>query len=947
MARTAKLTLVLLLNAITSALAAPNRFRVYPNPDIAVRGIAESPEGTLWLATGEGAFRFDGSQYTRVPGVPIGSPDVIAATNDGSVWIGGIEGLVRCRATCAFVIRNEHLSSLVSVGDALVAQGAKLYRIAANGSVQTGEAIGGKVLFPAPDGAIISANSSFLRVFDARTFRELRKMPVDRSYQITAAAADAKGRMWIMDWNRAESLEKGGPVYAREVRKNEPIVPLTVGRNGELWFLGDAVQGLVSGIVYRGPPAHDAFRATTAYEDKRGHLWVARRGLGLVEWARDAGWENWYSDSFAGETIEQVTRATDGSIIAVGRHLYRLKNDGKWEALDGEDRPFDYVLPQSDGGYLAAIRKIGLARLDARGALTGEFPSSVANRTDDREILRDKAGQIWVGGKTRLQRLDVSNTLEIVELPHTEHSGTAHAVDLEMDSKGRLWVGYSMGIAWFENNQPHLLDLSEPVTGIRTITISREDKAGEPEEIWVAHRSKVPFTRVKRVGQTWEVTRFASEAGYGPGETMYLKRDSRGWIWRGTRDGVYISDGRHLRPKDWIHITTASGLATDETDQYGFFEDRDGSVWIAGVKGVSHLHPDAGWFASSARHAPGLQLLSQEWWLFPIPFGAAFLWLFRRHVWLEGMRMKLEYLFFPLRERLFAGGRAVTVVDSGEVDRSGQVLGKRYQVTKPVSRAGFSVVYCARDSQTGEVVALKALRQQVGKEHWLRERFAQEIAALTSTHHRGVVRITDWWIEPDGTPCLVMPFLDGPRLSDILDQGPLAPGRVARLVVEIGDALAELHGRGVVHRDLKPDNILLLGPPAAEQPVIIDFGTAAMRGSVSENSATAVLSGSTRYMAPERYLFRYSAASDLFAFGIIILEMLASMHPIEMKNAPSESGFEEELAACFAEVLGDRSAGERLAGCLAPALAATPAARPGDVRAWAGRIARILLSLSD
>jgi len=116
-----------------------------------------------------------------------------------------------------------------------------------------------------------------------------------------------------------------------------------------------------------------------------------------------------------------------------------------------------------------------------------------------------------------------------------------------------------------------------------------------------------------------------------------------------------------------------------------------------------------------------------------------------------------------------------------------------------------------------------------------------------------------------------MPFLEGPTLRQLLESGPFAPGRVARLVSQLGSILAEVHHRGIVHRDLKPDNLILLRAGTdKEQAVLIDFGMAGLRGGEHELAATTLLAGSFRYMAPEGLTGHYAAASDVYAFGIVI-----------------------------------------------------------------------------
>jgi len=96
----------------------------------------------------------------------------------------------------------------------------------------------------------------------------------------------------------------------------------------------------------------------------------------------------------------------------------------------------------------------------------------------------------------------------------------------------------------------------------------------------MSHRRAGLFSRLRRSGGSWSVTQFLAKAGYGPVDTMFLKRDSRGWIWRGASDGVHVCDGRHVAPADWIHLHPGNGLTPNETGQYGFREDRDGSIWI-------------------------------------------------------------------------------------------------------------------------------------------------------------------------------------------------------------------------------------------------------------------------------------------------------------------------------------------------------------------------------
>jgi serine/threonine protein kinase len=224
----------------------------------------------------------------------------------------------------------------------------------------------------------------------------------------------------------------------------------------------------------------------------------------------------------------------------------------------------------------------------------------------------------------------------------------------------------------------------------------------------------------------------------------------------------------------------------------------------------------------------------------------------------------------------------------------------------------------------------------------VRDHFAQEVAALRSIHHPGVIAIRDSWVSTTGEPCLAMPFLDGPTLRAALESGPFAPVRVSRLVRQLGCILAEVHHRGIVHRDLKPDNLILLRAGTdEEQAVLIDFGTAGLRGGEHELAATTLLAGSFRYMAPERLTGYYSTASDVYALGVIILEALTGKGLSDLGAVYSDPAFHSELERAIAVAVG-REAAPALAQHLRLAYHPEPKCRPTDVMGWAETVAGLL-----
>jgi serine/threonine-protein kinase len=281
-------------------------------------------------------------------------------------------------------------------------------------------------------------------------------------------------------------------------------------------------------------------------------------------------------------------------------------------------------------------------------------------------------------------------------------------------------------------------------------------------------------------------------------------------------------------------------------------------------------------------------------------------------------------------------------------DHSGKTLAGQYDVIQALARSGFSVVYEARDRQTGGRVALKVLLPTAQDRGWARDQFAREVAALRSIEHPGVVPVLDSWVTAAGEPCLVMAFLDGPTLRAALRGGPLLVERAARIVGQLGRALSEVHARGIVHRDLKPENLILLWAGAdEEQPVLIDFGTAAFRaGPGNELARTTLLAGSFQYLPPERLTGYYSPASDTYSFAVMILEMLTGKPLADLRTLFSETDFLDKIRSALGERLTPESA-SRIADLLHPAYDPVPKRRPAEIGAWAAEIADVLRSVGS
>ncbi|HWW45274.1 MAG TPA: protein kinase, partial [Acidimicrobiia bacterium] len=206
----------------------------------------------------------------------------------------------------------------------------------------------------------------------------------------------------------------------------------------------------------------------------------------------------------------------------------------------------------------------------------------------------------------------------------------------------------------------------------------------------------------------------------------------------------------------------------------------------------------------------------------------------------------------------------------------GRVLDGRYRLTSPVARGGMATVWDAEDTLLARRVAVKILHPELAFDEALRARFRNEAVAAARLADPGIVATYDTG-DDQGVGYIVMEFVDGPTLRRVLDvEGRLAVIEAVRIGREVASALAAAHREGIVHRDVKPANVLV--PP--EGPVkVTDFGIA-KAGAGAELTRTGTVVGTARYLAPEQLRGEpVDPRTDLYALGLVMYEMLAGELP--------------------------------------------------------------------
>lgn len=214
-----------------------------------------------------------------------------------------------------------------------------------------------------------------------------------------------------------------------------------------------------------------------------------------------------------------------------------------------------------------------------------------------------------------------------------------------------------------------------------------------------------------------------------------------------------------------------------------------------------------------------------------------------------------------------------------------RVLGGRYALKRKLGEGGFGIVFEAEDERLGKRVAIKMLAPRLANQAAALERFRREAMAAGRIGHEGIVNVTDLDQDPDGTYFVAMEYLSGTDLASAIGRdGPFSPVRALVIAIQAARALAAAHGKGILHRDLKPGNIFLIRTDFRDDYVkIIDFGMSKLTIHTLD-SATLTgpgqIIGTPYYMAPEQALDEVvDGRADVYALGGILYEMLTGGPP--------------------------------------------------------------------
>jgi tRNA A-37 threonylcarbamoyl transferase component Bud32 len=272
---------------------------------------------------------------------------------------------------------------------------------------------------------------------------------------------------------------------------------------------------------------------------------------------------------------------------------------------------------------------------------------------------------------------------------------------------------------------------------------------------------------------------------------------------------------------------------------------------------------------------------------------------------------------------------------------NGTLLDGRFEVGRILARGGFATVAEGRDlHQDSRRCAIKIFRQELVDKDWMARRFKQEVRALEQIRHPNVVRIYGSGTMANGALYLVMEFIEGTTLRELLEIGKLPPLRAAECLLQAGSALDEIHSLGICHRDLKPENLMIrsfAGGP--DELVLIDFSIAIVKDPDETLHGLSRAAGTIYYMAPEQAVGYADSSTDIYSLAKILIEMLTGQR-LSILLPDASIDLPDRVRELLQRLpLPFSSASIEL---ICGALEFDPSRRPKSAGAFAGRIAKDL-----
>ena len=233
-----------------------------------------------------------------------------------------------------------------------------------------------------------------------------------------------------------------------------------------------------------------------------------------------------------------------------------------------------------------------------------------------------------------------------------------------------------------------------------------------------------------------------------------------------------------------------------------------------------------------------------------------------------------------------------TGLQSAHELQPGMIIRNKYQILERIGVGGMGVVYKVRHLTFNEVCAIKIVNDVIAGDANFLQRFQKEAVVTRKLRHPNAVRVDDFDYTDDGRPFIVMELVEGKNIGEILqEQGPFRVPRAVRITMQVAQALGVAHKLGVVHRDIKPGNILLTTDEQGQETAkVLDFGIAKLREAAGDANSgmtmTGMVVGTPLYMSPEQFMGKkgdgeIDGRTDLYSLGVVLYQMVTAQLPFE------------------------------------------------------------------
>ncbi len=217
--------------------------------------------------------------------------------------------------------------------------------------------------------------------------------------------------------------------------------------------------------------------------------------------------------------------------------------------------------------------------------------------------------------------------------------------------------------------------------------------------------------------------------------------------------------------------------------------------------------------------------------------------------------------------------------------KPGDIVDGKYELVRLIGKGGMGSVWEVRHTRTKQRLALKLLLSEMENESAAIDRFIQESQAAAAIGSDHIIFVTDAGDTADGTPYMVMEYLEGVDLSQIMKrERPMDPQRAVNLIIQACEGLGAAHAAGIIHRDVKPANLFVTRKPdGSERVKILDFGIARIQDTTKSMTSTKAVLGTFLYMSPEQAESskNVDARADVYSLGVTLYEMLAGTAPYD------------------------------------------------------------------